>query len=111
MKEILIQLIGILAWIFLFSSYRAKNIKKIILIQLCSSSLNVTHYYLLGAYTAFQDFSILLFTKLYPLIEYIYNNLLKNEGYEKVEQSLTLQIKIIRIIDKNYNYKIIKRSW
>ena len=64
MKEILIQLIGILAWIFLFSSYRAKNIKKIILIQLCSSSLYVTHYYLLGAYTGVFTCTISLFAGL-----------------------------------------------
>lgn len=51
MNNIIIQIIGIIAWILLFISYKTKNTKMLISIQVCSSALYVLHYYLLGAYT------------------------------------------------------------
>ena len=62
MKEVIIQLLGILAWLFLLNSYRARNIKKIIVIQLISSSLYIAHYYFLGAYSGVFTCSVSLLT-------------------------------------------------
>lgn len=49
---IIIQLIGILAWLFLFTSYYRENTNKILIFQIISAILFGIHYYLLGAHTA-----------------------------------------------------------
>lgn len=49
---IFIQLIGIIAWIFLLISYYREDTNKILIFQIISTILYGIHYYLLGAHTA-----------------------------------------------------------
>ncbi|MBQ2873092.1 MAG: YgjV family protein [Bacilli bacterium] len=51
MNFILIQLIGVLAWIFLFLSFYRKNTDKILIFQVIASLLYCVHYYFLNAYS------------------------------------------------------------
>lgn len=50
-KDILIQLIGAVAWVFLLFSYYRKNTNQILVFQIISTSLYCVHYYFLGAYS------------------------------------------------------------
>ena len=50
-KFILVQLIGVLAWIFLFLSFYRKNTDKILIFQVIASILYCVHYYFLNAYS------------------------------------------------------------
>ena len=50
-KFILIQIIGILAWLFLVVSYYRKNTNKILVFQIIGTLLFCLHYFLLGAYS------------------------------------------------------------
>ena len=50
-KFILIQMIGILAWLFLVVSYYRKNTNKILVFQIIGTLLFCLHYFLLGAYS------------------------------------------------------------
>lgn len=51
MKFILVQLIGVLAWLFLFLSFYRKNTDKILIFQVIASILYCVHYYFLDAYS------------------------------------------------------------
>lgn len=51
MQFILIQLIGLLAWLFLVFSYYRKNTNKILVFQIIGTLLYCLHYFLLGAYS------------------------------------------------------------
>lgn len=50
LQFILIQLIGIIAWLTLMLSYYKENTNKILLLQIIATILYCIHYYLLGAY-------------------------------------------------------------
>lgn len=52
LEELFVQLLGLIGFILLFSSYRMKNINKIVFIHMFSGVFYVIHYYLLGAYSA-----------------------------------------------------------
>ena len=49
-KFIFIQILGIIAWVFLILSYHRKNTNKIIIFQIVGNILYCIHYLLLGAY-------------------------------------------------------------
>lgn len=51
LKFILIQLISVVAWIFLFLSFYRKNTDKILVFQIIATLLYCVHYYFLGAYS------------------------------------------------------------
>lgn len=51
MKFILIQIIGVAAWLFLALSYYRKNTNKILVFQIIGTILYCLHYFLLGAYS------------------------------------------------------------
>lgn len=51
LKFILIQLLGIIAWIMLVLSYHRKNTNKILVFQIIGTFLYCVHYFLLGAYS------------------------------------------------------------
>lgn len=51
MKFILIQLIGVIAWLFLTLSYYRRTTNKILVFQILGTILYIIHYYLLGAYS------------------------------------------------------------
>lgn len=51
MSFILIQLLGIIAWLFLVFSYYRKNTNKILIFQITGTILFCLHYFLLGAYS------------------------------------------------------------
>lgn len=67
---VIAQIIGIVAWLFLFFSYYRKNTKKILFSQIICSILFIIHYFLLGAFsgvlTCFFD---LIFDSAYYLIK------------------------------------------
>ena len=71
MREVLIQLIGVIAWILLITSYRTKTTKTIILVQISSSLLYVVHYYFLNAYSGLFICALTLFT---GVLYYFVNN-------------------------------------
>ena len=48
---ILIQLIGLIAGLFLIASYFRKNTNKVLSFHIISNSLDFVHYFLLGAYS------------------------------------------------------------
>lgn len=48
---IFIQLIGILAWLFLIASYYREDTNKILIFQIIGTALYCLHYYLLGGYS------------------------------------------------------------
>ena len=48
---ILVQLIGLIAGIFLIASYFRKNTNKVLSCHIISNSLDFVHYFLLGAYS------------------------------------------------------------
>lgn len=50
-KFILIQLVGVVAWFFLFLSFYRKNTDKILMFQVIASILYCVHYYYLEAYS------------------------------------------------------------
>ena len=72
MDNMIIQLIGVVAWIFLLLSYKAKDTKSIIFVQLVSSLLYVIHYGLLNAYSG-------LFVCLLALITGLLYYFIKNK--------------------------------
>ena len=49
-KFLLIQILGIIAWVFLILSYHRKDTNKIIIFQIVGNILYCIHYLLLGAY-------------------------------------------------------------
>lgn len=51
MKFVLIQIIGVVAWLFLALSYYRKNTNKILVFQIIGTILYCLHYFLLGAYS------------------------------------------------------------
>ena len=51
MKFILIQIIGVAAWLFLALSYYRKNTNKILVFQIIGTILYCLHYFLLEAYS------------------------------------------------------------
>jgi len=65
-KFILIQLIGVVAWIFIFISYYRKNTDKILMFQVIASILYCIHYYFLEAYSG------LLMCALSAIFDYAY---------------------------------------
>jgi len=65
-KFILIQLIGLVAWIFIFLSFYRKNTDKILIFQVVASILYCIHYYFLGAYSG------LLMCALSAVFDYAY---------------------------------------
>ena len=48
---ILIQILGLIAWLFLVFSYYRKNTDKILVFQITGTLLYCIHYFLLGAYS------------------------------------------------------------
>lgn len=65
-KFVLIQLIGVLAWLFIFFSFYRKNTNKILVFQVTASILYCVHYYFLGAYSG------LLMCALSAIFDYAY---------------------------------------
>ena len=65
-KFILVQLIAVVAWIFLFFSFYRKNTDKILVFQVIASVLYCIHYYFLGAYSG------LLICFLSAIFDYAY---------------------------------------
>lgn len=51
LKFILIQIIGVIAWIMLVLSYHRKDTNKILVFQIIGTFLYCVHYFLLGAYS------------------------------------------------------------
>lgn len=49
LTTILVQLLGLIGWLFLLTSYWNKDINKLLLFQLISGIFYVFHYYFLGA--------------------------------------------------------------
>lgn len=47
----LIQLIGVIAWLFLIASYYRKDTNRILVFQIIATALYCLHYYLLDAYS------------------------------------------------------------
>lgn len=66
LKFVLIQLIGVVAWLFIFISYYRKNTDKILMFQVIASILYCIHYYFLGAYSG------LLMCALSAIFDYAY---------------------------------------
>lgn len=48
---IIIQIVGALAWLFLYLSYHRKTTNKILIFQIIANILFIIHYFCLGAYT------------------------------------------------------------
>lgn len=63
---VLIQLIGVVAWMFIFFSFYRKNTDKILIFQVVASVLYCIHYYFLDAYSG------LLMCALSALFDYAY---------------------------------------
>lgn len=66
LQFILIQLIGVVAWIFIFVSFYRKNTNRILIFQVVASILYCIHYYFLEAYSG------LLMCALSAIFDYAY---------------------------------------
>ena len=93
------QIIGIVAWLFLFFSYYRKNTKRILFFQIICSILFIIHYFLLGAFsgvlTCFFD---LIFDSAYYLVNY---PRLKSPAISNQSQMILLQSNLDCIFIKN----------
>jgi len=74
LEFILIQLIGIIAWIMLVLSYHRKDTNRILVFQIIGTFLYCVHYFLLGAYSGLFicAFEVIFDFLYYKTDKYIY---------------------------------------
>lgn len=82
---IIIQVIGALAWIFLYLSYHRKNTNQILVFQIIANILFIIHYFCLDAYTGL----------LICIVEIIFDYLYYKTNDDKLLFKISIPLRIL----------------